>query len=88
MVKKMIKYLLNGRIHIQTIKFEFKRTNQELAAHYHSPAPVASGSAGGTARSGRTLPLSPVETSTSPPTGGTTQRAGATASRAGGSATH
>jgi hypothetical protein len=74
--------------HIQTIKFKFKRTNQELTAHYRPPAPVTGGSAGGTTQFGRTLPLPPVETSTSPPTGGTAQRAGATASGAGGSATH
>jgi hypothetical protein len=44
MVKKRSNLYSNGRIHIQTIKFKFKRTNQKLAAHYRPPAPVAGGS--------------------------------------------
>jgi hypothetical protein len=32
---------------IQTIKFEFKQTNQETTPRYRPPAPAAGGSAGG-----------------------------------------
>jgi hypothetical protein len=70
----------NDHIHIQTIKFEFKRINQELTAHYHTPAPVTDGSADSTARSGssasgtawsgRVLPLPPGPTVTSSRMGG------------------
>jgi hypothetical protein len=31
----------NGRIRIQMVEFEFKRTNQEVTPHYCPPAPVA-----------------------------------------------
>jgi hypothetical protein len=68
------------------IKFEFKRTNQELTVHYCPLALVVGGtirpssSADGTARFGQALPLPSVQASTSPLTGGTAQQAGATAS--------
>jgi hypothetical protein len=52
MVKKWSNLYSSGRIHIQTIKFEFKRTNQELTAHYRPSAPVAGNSASGTAQPG------------------------------------
>jgi hypothetical protein len=67
------------------IKFEFKQTNQELTAHYCSPAPMTGGSVGGTVWFKKTLALPPVQASTSPPTSGTAQQADVTASRAGGS---
>jgi hypothetical protein len=35
MVKKWSNVYSNGRIHIQTIKFEFKQTNQELRTTAH-----------------------------------------------------
>jgi hypothetical protein len=35
----------NDQIYIQTIKFKFKQTNQELTAHYRPLTPVAGGSA-------------------------------------------
>jgi hypothetical protein len=71
MVKKRSHLYSNGQIHIQTIKFKFKRTNQELTVHYRPPAPVAGGSAGGRypyhpvplprlpGRAGATVPLEP-----------------------------
>jgi hypothetical protein len=36
----------NGQICIQTIKFQFKQTNQESPHHYRPSAPAACGSAG------------------------------------------
>jgi hypothetical protein len=75
---------LNGQIHIQMIKFKFKRTNQELTVHYRPSAPVAGGSvddttrsgssADGTVRSRRALPLPPDPTATS--SGGTVPPSG------------
>jgi hypothetical protein len=56
--KKQLVFSSKGQIHIQTIKFEFKRTNQDATSHYHLSAPTAAGSAGDTARtlsSGPTL---------------------------------
>jgi hypothetical protein len=49
MVKKQSNLYLNSQIHIQTIKFKVKQINQELIAHYRTPAPVMHGSADGTA---------------------------------------
>jgi hypothetical protein len=49
MIKKQSNLSLNGQIHIQTIKFEFKQTNQDATPHYRLPAPAAGRSAGGTA---------------------------------------
>jgi hypothetical protein len=61
MVKTRSNLYLNDQIHVQTIKFEFKRTNQKLTAHYHPPTPEPGGSTGSSAR---TLPpsLTPVRT--------------------------
>jgi hypothetical protein len=47
---KMIKFVFNGRIHIQMIKFKFTRINQELTTYYRPPTPMTNGSADGTAR--------------------------------------
>jgi hypothetical protein len=44
--KKRLVFSSNGRIRIQTVKFQFKRTNDEPPRHYR---PAAGGSAGGTA---------------------------------------
>jgi hypothetical protein len=38
-------FSLNGQIHIQTINFEFKRTNQEATPHYSPPTSSTGGSA-------------------------------------------
>jgi hypothetical protein len=35
----------NDRIHIQIIKFQFKRINQKPPRHYHPPVPMTDGSA-------------------------------------------
>ncbi len=43
--KKRLVFSSNSRIHIQTIKFEFKWTNQELTTHYRPPSPVVGGTA-------------------------------------------
>jgi hypothetical protein len=50
MVKKRSNLYSNSQIYIQTIKFEFKWTNQKLTVHYQPPALVVDGSAGGTTR--------------------------------------
>jgi hypothetical protein len=88
--KKQSNLHSNGRIHIQTIKFEFKWTNQELTTQYRPPAPVAGDSVGATARPGSSADgtAQSGQTSTSPSTGGSAQQSGATASGAGGCATH
>jgi hypothetical protein len=41
MIQKWSNLYLNGRIHIQMIKFKFKQTNQKLTVHYHPLALVA-----------------------------------------------
>jgi hypothetical protein len=81
---------------VQTIKFEFKWTNQETRPHYHPPTPAVGCSADGTARtiaSGSVRPhceryrrsnqmvgLSPARHATSSKAGGSAIGAGATAS--------
>jgi hypothetical protein len=45
-----LKRLKNSQICIQTIKFKFKRTNQEITSRYHSPASATNGSTSGIAR--------------------------------------
>jgi hypothetical protein len=50
MVKKQLVFSSNGRIRIQTIKFQFKWTNHEPPCHYCPSTPTAGGTAGGTAR--------------------------------------
>jgi hypothetical protein len=45
---KQLVFNSNGRIRIQTVKFQFKRINHESSRHYRLLAPTAGGSAGGT----------------------------------------
>jgi hypothetical protein len=47
--KKRLVFSSNGRIRIQTVKFQFKRTNQELSHHSHPSIPKADNSADATA---------------------------------------
>jgi hypothetical protein len=88
--KKWSNLYLNGQICIQTIEFEFKRTNQETIPHYR-PSALAAGSsvggtvrpgsnAGGTTRSGQAVGLTPAHPSRSTLPGDTTHAAGATTS--------
>jgi hypothetical protein len=46
--KKQSNLYSNSQIHIQMIKFKFKRINQDATPHYRSPAPVINDSAGDT----------------------------------------
>jgi hypothetical protein len=46
--KKQLNLYSNSQIRIQTIKFKFKRINQDVTSHYRSPAPVMNDSAGDT----------------------------------------
>jgi hypothetical protein len=39
-------FSLNGRIRIQMVKFQFKRTNHESSRYYRPSAPLVGGSAG------------------------------------------
>jgi hypothetical protein len=58
---------------IKTVKFKFKRINQEATPHYRQPVPVTDGSVDGITRTvapgmtlTRALPSAPALTSTSP----------------------
>jgi hypothetical protein len=48
--KKRPVFSSNDQIHIQIVKFEFKRTNQEAPRHYLPPPSASGGSAGGIAQ--------------------------------------
>jgi hypothetical protein len=61
MVKKTASFFSStSQIRIQTVKFQFKRTNHEPPCHYRPPAPATGSSASGTARPGRRQPCHPV----------------------------
>jgi hypothetical protein len=75
-----LKTVKNDQIHIQTVKFEFKWTNQKVTSHYYPSAPAVDGSAGCTIRlgsnadtidrSGQTIALPPAHRATSARVGG------------------
>jgi hypothetical protein len=74
----------NGQIHIQTINFEFKRTNQEATPHYSPPTSSTGGSArpdpntGGTTRSDQAASLAPTRLASLARAGDSTTGADAT----------
>jgi hypothetical protein len=74
MVKNQWNLYSNGQIHIQTIKFKFKRTNQETTPYYHPSTLAVGGSARAdsntttTARSDRAQTLSSSLAYPPPPT--------------------
>jgi hypothetical protein len=71
--EKRLVFNSNGQIRIQTVKFEFKRTNQEAPPHYRPSASTAGGTArlssnaGATVLSGQAVALSPAHRATSAP---------------------